>query len=179
MNMDVIEVKSSSLKDKSVDASNFIGIQRGIKYCITNTDKNAYFSVKLKGKEFTPTKYVLQNYSNGDRWCIGGWNLEGSNDNGKTWIIIHEQRNFDYDHAGGNCKGGTVACDIEKQKIPNNRFSEFRIVLKQPLVDGGVDSDDEDQQYLRNINDGGWQLACSGFELYGFLYAGEEEKINE
>eukprot|EP01083_Nonionella_stella_P045969 123136_1 len=152
----VVNVSSSPLKDAcKCSATSYVGLKHGVTYCITKAHSNPEFAVDLRDKFLLPTGYALRNYSNGDRWWILGWNLEATNNNGKTWEIIDKRRDQD------SLKGkGTIAYfPVRSAKY----YNQFRIVM---------------QQDSNEFSEHGRELHLSGSELYDHLLYVDIQAIN-
>ena len=91
----------------------------------------------------------MRNYSNGDGYWITGWNLEGKNDSDcKEWRVIDAQKRSD------DLKGkGKIAVFAIKHMKKDQYFNQLRIRITDTMNDQSS-----------------WQLALSGFEVYGCLY---------
>ena len=141
-----IDITSSPLKDPC-DISSLIDLQRPVQYCISKVvqTNNAFFIINLKDKYLNPDYYLMRNYSNGAGWWNKTWNLEGSNDAGKTWVIIDQQK----ENHKLQGKGKTVTFKVNEHC--NILFNLFRV---SSII----------------LSDSSYQFALSGFELYGTLY---------
>ena len=144
----IIDAHSSTLNG-SCQISSFIGLSYKVTYCITKSNEQSQVVIDLKDKHVVPTHYALRNYSNGDGYWITGWNLEGKNDSDcKAWRVIDAQKRSD------DLKGkGKIAVFTIKNMKQVRYFNQLRIRITDTMNDQSS-----------------WQLALSGFEVYGCLY---------
>eukprot|EP01084_Bolivina_argentea_P141234 248204_1 len=150
-----IDVRSSALKDPCKKSS-VIGLQGPIQYCISvaiQEDESVFFLIDLKDNWIKPTHYAWRNYVYGHMYWNRKWNLEGSHNSGKDWIVIDKQNNNDQLKG----KGKIVAFKID-HNINNTAFNQFRVSSVK-------------------LSDGYSQFACSGFEFYGILF--QNKKMEE
>eukprot|EP01083_Nonionella_stella_P090267 252207_1 len=141
-----LKIESSPLK-RNDSPSLFVGLKHDVVYGVTKPNEESYFSVHLQDKYLKPTHYVLRNYTNGRCYWNTAWNLEGSNNNGNSWDILHQVR--DSDALAG---AGTVCVFKIDPNQCRKCYNQFRIKITQ------------------TANDQSWELLLSGSEMYGKMY---------
>eukprot|EP01083_Nonionella_stella_P209886 760377_1 len=149
------DVHSSALKG-SCQATQFIGLDHAVCYCITQAKEcrsDNYFAVHLKNHCLMPSHYALRNYSNGDRWWLTGWNLEAFNVETQKWDVLHNARD------NHDLKGRGKIATFEIKLTEPHYYNQFRIVLA-------------------SNNARGYELPASGFELYGTILSTKNGMIN-
>jgi len=138
-----IKITTSGLMVDSTPASTAVG--KEVVRCVTKPLRNSWYCFDLVDFSIEPTAYTIRHYSSWDTECLRNWVLEGSND-GVTWDPLMSHQN----DASLNKKGQPHTWKIDANHA---RFRMFRIL-----------------QTGRNSN-GNYYLACSGFEIYGKLFA--------
>ena len=139
--------------------SDFVG--RSLKNLRTNNEENSFFGVDLGQERYLiPSAYSLKN-RNSSSHVLMCWSLEGSNDNSNYEVIdtrifysrtnAKYRQNLEKERNELQTPGCTSTWGISKkikEKFPTG-FRYFRII-----------------QIDKNSS-GGYNLALSGFELYG------------
>eukprot|EP00457_Paulinella_chromatophora_P000316 gb/GEZN01000316.1/.p1 GENE.gb/GEZN01000316.1/~~gb/GEZN01000316.1/.p1 ORF type:complete len:1660 (-),score=215.21 gb/GEZN01000316.1/:6-4985(-) len=140
----LIKVSSSGIMSDSAPLSATLG--KEVVRCVSQAVRNSWIQWDLQDYQAIPTHYMLRHYSSWHTECLRSWVFEGSND-GLTWEPISRH----YQDVHLDKKGSTHTWAVPETR---NKYRMFRIL-----------------QTGRNSNNN-YYLACSGFELYGILYAG-------
>ena len=143
MDLGKIRVSASTVKGDSEPLSAVVG--RTCVRCVTESLPNQWMLIEFVDLYVIPTAYSLKHYSSFDVEALRNWRFEASNDC-KTWFVI---MNHELD-ASLDKKGGTKTWTLDN--APKDRgFKYFRLYQHGP-----------------NSNSNNY-LACSGFEIYGYL----------
>ena len=145
----LVSLSSSPLLDASAPLSSLVGPE--VVRCVTQPRQGSWIAIDLLDKTVLLTAYTLRHYSSWDTEALRHWRLEGSVD-GERWTLLREHVNDE----SLNAKGKAVTWIIDVN-VPGcaRAYRMFRVT-----------------QTGENSNKHHY-LACSGWELYGQLFAAD------
>ena len=145
----LVALSSSPMLEASAPLSSIVGHE--VVRCVTQPRQGSWMCVDLLDKALLLTAYTLRHYSSWDTEALRHWRLEGSAD-GERWTLLREHTNDDSLDAKG--KAVTWMIDVNAPGCAR-AYRMFRIT-----------------QTGENSNKHHY-LACSGWEMYGQLYAAD------
>ena len=145
----LVSLSSSPLLEASAPLSSVVGPD--VVRCVTQPRQGSWIAIDLLDKSLLLTAYTLRHYASWDTEALRHWRLEGSVD-GERWTLLREHVNDE----SLNSKGKAVTWMIDVN-VPGcaRAYRMFRVT-----------------QTGENSNKHHY-LACSGWELYGQLYAAD------
>ena len=150
-----VAVSSSSLLDDSAPLSAVVG--QDVVRCVTQPRPHSWIALDLLDKTLLLTAYTLRHYASWDIEALRNWRLEAST-GGDDWTLLREHVNDE----ALNAKGKAATWNIDLSAPGCNRpYRLFRIL-----------------QTGENSNKHHY-LACSGWEMYGQVYAADGRSAYE
>ena len=145
----LVNLSSSPMLDASAPLSSIVGPD--VVRCVTQPRQGSWMAIDLLDKTVLLTAYTLRHYASWDTEALRHWRLEASMD-GERWTLLREHINDESLNARG--KAVTWMIDVN---VPGcaRAYRMFRVT-----------------QTGENSNKHHY-LACSGWEMYGQLYAAD------
>ena len=144
-----VAVTASSVLEDSAPLSAVVGLD--VVRCVTQPRPNSWICLDLLDKTLVLSAYTLRHYASWDIEALRNWRLEGSL-TGQEWALLREHENDE----SLNAKGKACTWTVDHDKAACCRpYRMFRIL-----------------QTAENSNKHHY-LACSGWELYGQLFAAD------
>ena len=144
-----VAVTASSLLEDSAPLSAVVGLD--VVRCVTQPRPHSWMALDLLDKTLLLTAYTLRHYASWDIEALRTWRLEGSM-TGDDWALLREHVNDESLNAKG--KAATWTIDVSTP-AGSRAYRMFRLL-----------------QTGENSNKHHY-LACSGWELYGQLFAAD------